>query len=86
MSPRRWSTAPITADPDGYAGRPQGILYLSSEGGVMCFERLTDKFEETESRAVETTGEQDLEQFEKWPDSTEEPETGGEREKEYAHA
>jgi hypothetical protein len=79
-------TAPTSADPGGYARRPQGIMYLSSEGGVMCFERLTDKFEEAESRTIETTDEQDLERPEMWPEPTEEPETDGEREKEYAHA
>ena len=86
MSPRRWSTAPTAADPGGYACRRQGITYLSSEGGVMCFERLTYNFGETESRTVETTDEKDLERPELWPEPTEEPETDGEREKEYAHA
>jgi hypothetical protein len=52
----------------------------------MCFERLTYNFGETESRTVETTDEQDLERPEMWPEPTEEPETDGEREKEYAHA
>ncbi len=52
----------------------------------MCFERLTEKFEKTEGRALETTGEEDLERPETWPEPTEEPETIREREKEYAHA
>jgi hypothetical protein len=51
----------------------------------MCFERLSE-FEETDTRAVETTGEDGLERPETWHEPAEEPEKAPERDKEYAHA
>ncbi len=52
----------------------------------MCFERLTDEFEDLDARAVETTGEEDLERPETWREPTEDTEKAPDREKEYAHA
>lgn len=40
----------------------------------MCFERLTDTFEKTDTRAVETTSEEDLERPETWHEPVEKAE------------
>ena len=52
----------------------------------MCFERLTDTFEETDTRAVETTSEDDLERPATWHEPSEKPEEVPERERDFAHA
>lgn len=49
----------------------------------MCFERLDDTFENTDTRAIETTSEEDLERPATWHEPTEQP---PEEDKELAHA
>jgi hypothetical protein len=49
----------------------------------MCWEKLTDTFEETEARAVETPREEELARPDVLPEPSEEPEEV--REREYAH-